>query len=159
MGNNFEKARALIANEKVKNALAFIESNLIQKENLFLDQVRLLHARYASWEKQHHQFGPDTNSNSELHRIRLAILHLITQIEVTYQGEEGIQYSSNLILQNIKEKRRGALMMKIEKVSALIDQWEEKRTLSSDPTEQSKCELELKRLNEILENYLNNIAP
>ncbi|MCB0598240.1 MAG: hypothetical protein H6557_25820 [Lewinellaceae bacterium] len=153
MGSYLNEARALIAQRKVLNALALLEKmieNSLETEE-FLDQIILLRARYEDWISEEINYGDNRDSAVKLQKIRHSTLSLISQIEKTHPSlikDSAFQHPLLNAKNRTKEQND-----RIERVSSLIRQWEEKREVTTDPTELKRCELELKRLKKILNEY------
>lgn len=144
--------RQLIADGETETALAHLESAIKQggNDNL-LNQVILLKAKEKDLRIESRNYGEDKEHRYQVQRLRSSVLSLLSELmnapsEETQSNEKNNDHSYSPPDQTNK----------ITRVQKLIDAWEEKKEISTDPTDFRRCEMELKRLKGILHTYLSD---
>lgn len=103
----------------------------------------MLMSQYKHWKEQELQnLEPPLSVRN---KIELSTLQLIDEIEK--------DSSKDLKLDFIKKIRVNKLLGNMQLNIELLTEWEQKKDLSSNPSEKKLCELEIERLKESIKKY------
>ena len=145
MDNILSQARDLIAQGQLSKSLALLrqQAGIPPEANT---EIIIFQARLSQLERAEMLFGD--NQQSERNRLNKNVLDFVGNL-----GNTSIPPISDVINQ-FARMRRNSLQQKIKDVYALMEQWEQKLSLSENPTETKKCEIEILRLQGILDGHL-----
>ena len=136
--------RNLIARNKIEDALNLLRAINIDDIDLS-NSFDALSGEYVSLKNR--KLVTNEIIEPEINRFRLNLLNLISDLEISQkENKRHIHFSTN-------QKRAIHLKKKLEDTTELISEWEEKRDLAENPTEEKRCEKEINKLNRIFKIY------
>ncbi len=143
MDNIWLQARDLIAQGQLAKSLALLRQfpGLPAEADA---ELIIFQARLTQLEREARLFGE--NESTERNRLTKSALDFIQN----YENTAPAQPPSASPLDMLRQMRQNNLQQKIKDVMDLMVQWEQKQTLSDNPTEIKRCEIELSRLQNIL---------
>lgn len=146
MDNIWLQARDLIAQGQLAKSLALLRQipGLPAEADA---ELIIFQARLTQLERDARLFGE--NEDTERNRLNKSVLDFIQN----YASTAPNQAPASNPLEMVRQMRRNSLQQKIKEVMDLIAQWEQKQTLSDNPTEIKRCEIELTRLQGILNGH------
>lgn len=150
MDNIWSNVRELIAQGQLSEAL-----NLLRQQP-GLDgeadtELILLQARLSHLEREERLIG--TRQTIERNQLTKNALDFIQKQENVRATEKMAANPADFIA----NMRRNSLQQKIKDVYGLLEQWEQKQSLSDNPTETQRCSLEINRLQGILDGYVREL--
>lgn len=147
MENMWKTARDLIAQGLLDKSLDFLSMQQVLSQSA-KTEIIIFQARLAQLQREERTLG--TQETLERNRLTKAVLDAILQWEM----QPGAPSAAADPLAIIRLKRKEALQQKIVDVYSLVGQWEQKKTLSDNPTEIQRCSVEISRLQDIVAEHL-----
>lgn len=147
MNNIWSQARDLIAGGQLAKSLALLRQQTGLSPESDAELV-IYQARLSQLEREERLLG--NQETIERNRITKGVLDFIQNAD---QGNLAASTAANPI-NLVRKIRLDNLQQKIKDVYDLIAQWEQKQTLSDNPTEIKRCEMEILRLQTILNGHL-----
>ena len=144
----WQQAKQKISAGDLSSALALLVTHCSGEQEI---QVITYQSELSRLAQQSRMFGKNTDvEESELtHRV----LQFILQQEISSTAEKQISAKSPW-----QEKRRKSIEQQLEQTNELLSQWEETHRLTSHPTEAARAKKEITRLNQLVEEYLAELA-